>query len=303
MRNKVALVVPYFGNFPSYFDYFLETCLHNPDFQFLIFSDNHLPRGREFKNVTYIPFTLAQFNELASKQLHIPVNLKTGYKLCDIKPMYGKIFETYLYQFDFWGYCDIDIIFGDLRKIITDELLDSYDIISTNFRFMAGPFSLYRNENPINTSFMASKDYKRILQEDKVFLFDEASNVISKLWEGYSIFDFPSEVESITHVFKKENNPFKVLFAPLISERLLNRKRLVWEKGVLMDLNGVEFHIFHFLVYKSKVTFSTPPLVIGEKFYFTEHGIFQPNLRSFSIDWFNSILTNTLSKIKRKLKF
>jgi len=32
----------------------------------------------------------------------------------------------------FWGYCDIDLIFGNIRAFMTDELLNEYDIIKSH---------------------------------------------------------------------------------------------------------------------------------------------------------------------------
>ena len=39
-RKKVAIIIPYFGSFPNYFDYWLKSALANKDFDFLIFTDN-----------------------------------------------------------------------------------------------------------------------------------------------------------------------------------------------------------------------------------------------------------------------
>ena len=43
------------------------------------------------------------------------VTLDRPYKLCDFKPAYGFIFGEYLKEYDYWGHCDIDIVWGDLR--------------------------------------------------------------------------------------------------------------------------------------------------------------------------------------------
>ena len=49
-------------------------------------------------------------------------------------------------EYDFWGYCDIDLIFGNIRKFITDDILDKYDKILSR-----GHFTLFRNKDSINT--------------------------------------------------------------------------------------------------------------------------------------------------------
>ena len=35
---KVAIVVPYFGTLPNYFQLFLDTCAYNPEFDWLIWN-------------------------------------------------------------------------------------------------------------------------------------------------------------------------------------------------------------------------------------------------------------------------
>lgn len=39
MKN-CCFVIPYFGRFPNYFQLFLNSCKYNPDFNWLIFSDD-----------------------------------------------------------------------------------------------------------------------------------------------------------------------------------------------------------------------------------------------------------------------
>lgn len=39
--NKIALIIPHFGNFKNYVDFWLETCRKNPLVDFLIFTDNN----------------------------------------------------------------------------------------------------------------------------------------------------------------------------------------------------------------------------------------------------------------------
>ena len=38
----------------------------------------------------------------------------------------GVIFTEDLEGFDFWGYCDMNMIFGDIRKFITRDVLLAY---------------------------------------------------------------------------------------------------------------------------------------------------------------------------------
>lgn len=61
--------------------------------------------------------------------LGMQVWLEKPYKLCDFRPLYGEIFSNYVDGYDFWGYCDCDLIFGDIRKFLTEELLSTKDYL------------------------------------------------------------------------------------------------------------------------------------------------------------------------------
>jgi len=71
--------------------------------------------------------------------------------------------------YDFWGHCDNDLIFGDIRSFITEEILDRYDRILSR-----GHFSLYRNSPDVNAIYKeASPDYKTVFSSPKNFCYDE----------------------------------------------------------------------------------------------------------------------------------
>jgi hypothetical protein len=147
--NSIIVLAIYFGKLPSWFPLFLNTCMNNPDTDYLIFSDQDI-HNESGGNIRVVFFTMNDFNQLASKKLNFRVSLLTPYKLCDFKPMYGEIFSDYITGYKFWGYCDSDIFFGRIDRFITPDMLNKYDIISTYAGFLSGPFCLYRNSSEIN---------------------------------------------------------------------------------------------------------------------------------------------------------
>src|SRR5690554_2535524 len=134
MKNKIVFIIIYLGEFPWYFPYFLKSCAFNPDIDFKIFGDNNIPPSVKPSNVELINYSLDQFNKDAAIALSIDIKLREAYKLCDFKPAYGYIFAEYIKEYDFWGYCDIDLIFGNVRRFMDDELLSKYDVISARDR-------------------------------------------------------------------------------------------------------------------------------------------------------------------------
>lgn len=39
--SKCTFIIPYYGHFPNYFQLFLNSCKNNPNFEWLIFTDDH----------------------------------------------------------------------------------------------------------------------------------------------------------------------------------------------------------------------------------------------------------------------
>ena len=201
--QKILLITCYFGKFPWYFGLFLKSCRYNPTVDFIIFSDcvvpDHLP-----ENVEIVPFTLKEFNLLATEKLGFEVNIISAYKLCDFKPAYGVIFSEYTKTYNFWGMTDIDIVFGRIREFMTDDLLNAYDVISVRNDYPTGSFMLFKNSNKSNTLFMKSKDYKKVFMTNTHYCFDECNFRHRLLQEGEDIFAVDCEIESMHHVIKKE---------------------------------------------------------------------------------------------------
>ena len=72
----------------------------------------------------------------------------TPYSLCKYRVVYHELFKENISGFDFWGFCDCDLIFGNLRYFITDEILDKYDKISWR-----GHLTLFKNNPKINNAY------------------------------------------------------------------------------------------------------------------------------------------------------
>ena len=89
---KIAIIMPYFGKWPKWMSFFLKSCETNKDFNWILYTDCGKP---EFlpDNVKIIDATLEGFNDLASTKLGMEIQIKSSYKLCELKPAYGIIFS------------------------------------------------------------------------------------------------------------------------------------------------------------------------------------------------------------------
>lgn len=169
--KKCVIILPYFGHFNNYFDIFLKSCEYNPQFDWLIFTDE----TKQYcypDNVHVYPFTLHEVKKLAQSKIDQDVKLDFPYKLCDYKPTYGLLFEEYIQNYEYWGHCDCDLIFGNLKDMLTPLLDADYDKI-----FAAGHLTLYKNTAENNRRFFkefkGENIYKEALTKDKIYIFDE----------------------------------------------------------------------------------------------------------------------------------
>lgn len=137
-RYKIAIIAVWFGKLPDFFPAWLRSAEMNPDIDFFLFSDGAVKS--DSPNIHIIRTTMEKEMARATREIKEVVNIKDPYKFCDLRPFYGQIYQAYIADYDFWGYCDIDLVFGQLRSFLTDEVLANYD------RFYTwGHLSVFRN--------------------------------------------------------------------------------------------------------------------------------------------------------------
>lgn len=174
---KVCMIIPYFGSLPKYFSIFLKSCSQNPTFNWLIFTDDTTLYFYP-ENVKLVKMNFEECQRLIQSKFNFNISLSRPNKLCDYRCAYGYIFEDYIRDFDFWGHCDTDQVFGNLSSFITDEVLMKYDKL-----FSLGHLTLYRNVDRVNMAFMLPLNgkprYKEVFTTDAGCAFDEwyANNI------------------------------------------------------------------------------------------------------------------------------
>lgn len=174
---KIAFIVPYFGKLPNYFQIFLDSCEKNPDFDWLIFTDDETAY-RYPGNVHLHKMTFTECRKLVQSRYDFPVTLHTPQKLCDYKCAYGYIFEDYIRGFDWWGYCDLDQVFGNLSAFITDGTLRGLDKFGS-----IGHLTLLRNEPDCNRVFASTPRHREVFTTEKGCAFDEwLPGNVNEIW-------------------------------------------------------------------------------------------------------------------------
>lgn len=187
MNNRIVFIIPYFGKFNNYFELYLKSCEINSNLcDWLIFTDDkrnfNYPQNVKVKYVSWPDMV----NYIRSK-VDFKIKLERPYKLCDYRPLYGKIFSEFIKGYDFWGYCDTDLIWGKISDFVTSDILNSYDKI-----FDFGHCTIIRNNKKNNTIFKTllngRKRYLEVLQTESNCSFDEEYNLsINSIYEYKNI--------------------------------------------------------------------------------------------------------------------
>lgn len=175
MRNKVSFIIPYYGRIPDYFDLWAQSASANRDFDFLIVSD--LPFDlQEYDNINLLRMSFQELKTRIQKLMDFRIVLNSPYDLCEYKPVYGHVLEEYIKHYDFWGFCDIDVILGNLRHFITDEMLDHHDKL-----WFSGHFTLMRNNQKMRLLYREKYpnvlDYRFAYTTKYVCHFDENGSI------------------------------------------------------------------------------------------------------------------------------
>ena len=188
---SIRLVVPYFGERPPYLPLVVRSMAHNPDVDWLLLTDQPVPAAPPNVSVR-----LCAFSDLVARirtHFDFGISLERPYKLCDFRPAFGEIFQAELAGYDFWGHCDLDVIFGRVRDHLPGEAFDFDKIL------IQGNFALYRNTVDAAGWFRHEIDgisYRDVMTNPAAMHFDEMAGmhyILEELgvpyWQGTSIFD------------------------------------------------------------------------------------------------------------------
>lgn len=171
-RSSICLVRIWMGKYPAYFDCVLRSCGGNPDIHWLIITDSPAPKNAP-PNVRFYQTTLPELATRFTQKLGRDFSgLQMNGSSIQLKITFGLVFDDLLAGYDFWGHCDIDVIFGNLRKFLTEDILTNHDKI-----LCRGHLTLYRNTDKVNRAFLLScpgvPDLWEVLRTNKQVQFDE----------------------------------------------------------------------------------------------------------------------------------
>lgn len=196
------MLIPYFGSFKKYFDLFLYTASKNKaiDFHFFTTAKNINTQYLLFDNIFFHEDTLNNVNERANKLLGYDCFLSTPYKLCDYKNIYNLLFKEISDCYEYWGYCDTDIILGNFNDFISEECLKKHVIIGK-----LGHFTIIKNDEHLTQRYLDKiKGIAQVVFQSKYqYGFDENEYSYYNLFLGEEeCFDLDNYISDVRPQFK-----------------------------------------------------------------------------------------------------
>lgn len=178
--KSIVVIFPYFGKLPPQYDIWRASAIRNPSIDFMFFTDTEIA---PYKNIIVHKMKFEDFRIIVQKAFDFQIILDRPYKLCEYKPAYGYILKDYIKQYDFWGFGDLDLVYGNIRTFITDEVL--------KYKFILGwgHLSLFRNDSDTNEYFMKEENgfqkYTDAYTTRNITFFDEFDHMgCSDKWKA-----------------------------------------------------------------------------------------------------------------------
>jgi hypothetical protein len=244
----LVMLCAYFGRWPRWMNFFVESCKWNPDVRWRIYTDCGEPENKA-DNIDFIPFTFEDYKRLVRERLNIGFDPAQPYKLCDLKPALALIHEREIADYAFFGYGDIDVIYGDISHFYGKQKFTDVDVVSTHPEKLSGHFAVLRNTPALRHAFERIPDYRARLENPQHTQMDEV---------GFSEIFLNSA---------KDRKLFVERYSTILCWRgwhdgtMNYPKRWFWQRGHLTnDLDGGrDFLYLHLMRWQSPRWINDPP--------------------------------------------
>ena len=255
--NHIAIVIPYFGKIPDYLGTYLAS-LVDKHVDVLWISDLPVPRHPE--NFKSIPMTFDECKARIASRLGVPVRIDVAYRLCDFKPMYGQVFEDLLADYDYWGFGDCDLVYGEPFNDFLDKVVLSgdYDVISLDPAYLSGPTCFFRNDARMRTFYRKTRNWKEVCAAASLQAFDECGGEFHfQLMGGTMTMEDCSRIRDSFSAAVWRDPDLRFYHKEVIDERSLWRFGDVVVNGTQVLRNGEPVTVYHFISAKGACFFRT----------------------------------------------
>lgn len=261
-KYKIAILIPYFtasgGRFPDFFEYWQKSAGANKNIDFFIPTNVDTDLYMDYENIHFISMAANVFFDNIQELFEFRI-VRDCYKIGEFRPLCGILFKDILKEYDYWGYSEFDLIYGDILKFIQENLDAGEEVIGG-----LGHFRLIKNCDRLNyLPFEKSKFIAHPLNMKEAYTtcycchFDEVQGM------GVKYHQAGMNVINLSHVIADIDQKFKY-FAVL---NKTGKWGFTWKRGTLTGYNDKneekEFLYVHFQKRKLEIDVKQIP---GEVF-------------------------------------
>lgn len=236
MDNKIILIQLWFGKIPDYFWYHIETTKNLENIDFLLVTDQDV--DLKLQNYKVIKVTPVEIENKVSAMLNYEYKIENFRKINDLKSCYGELFEDEIANYQYFGFYDIDTLFGDFKKWIFPHIPE-YDVISfadsLYHNRLGGPLTIIRNTYDFRRLYRKKIErFIETLNHDSIDAFEEqelnlicnenckvkliydstncethngGKNTYDSFWSGGQVF-VNNEEKLLYHFYRKNHTKF-----------------------------------------------------------------------------------------------
>lgn len=178
--------------------------------------------------------TVLALGSMAHKRLGVPCLKGDRYAVCDYRPAYAEIFPEEYEGCDWWGWCDLDVVFGDLDRLLPELLVDGAEAFSFKDVYLSGCFAMFRNTERMRGMFRRG-DFAKVLGDPHYHCWDESGH-------------FQGSGEGFFHVMQREGVAMVCRPDLYLYDSPSEVHGVRWDgKRLLCSETGREGALFHFM--------------------------------------------------------
>ena len=261
--KKIAILMPYFGRLPEYLGLYLKS-VAGRCFDVIFITD--LDLGEHPANVHVVKMTFDEVGLLASCKLCLDVKMENPKRLCNFRPMYGRIFEDYIASYDYWGFGDCDLVYGaafdeNVRAVVEAR----WDVASFRKWWTSGPTTLVKNCEKCNWLYIRAENWRRVAtmsEAENQLFFDEVGGIWhSDLMFGRMTIDECAKIrDSFCAVVSRSKDIQYYHEDILYEENIAGSFVEMTSDGRLLLAGKTEIPVFHFIGNKFRRYFKMFPV-------------------------------------------
>ena len=175
----------WFGDLPDFFPFWHKSLEINKEyFSWKLFTDQNVESSEALDVHQYSPSILKDEIEAFFGEKY-KINIESDHfirKCCDYRLLLPLIHGDV--NSPFWGWCDIDLVFGDIASVLPPDWKGTYGLTTHPGRF-AGPFSF------VSTKIYeeSMKCYYHKLSSDAYNCIDESPAMLNAIKKNWKVLD------------------------------------------------------------------------------------------------------------------